>query len=156
MEFLMNYPKWPPDEEIPRLLKRVSRNALLNEIEREAVRSKHRQQMPPSFETGTKTEEETEAEQYIADSSGEPENRLLQLELSQTVKKALCAMIPSEQTVLYELYFERKSTTELAREMQCTPQNIRRLHKNGLRHLRTYLAQQMACPSLYDLKEKLL
>ena len=156
VEFLMSYSKWPPDEEIPRLLKRISRNALLNQVHRESVRSKHRQLLPSSSETGIFNEEETEAEPYIADSSEEPENKLLQMELSQTVKDAMCALRPSERKVLYGLYFEQKSTVDLAGDMQCTPQNIRRLHKNGLRHLRTTLAQQTATPVLAGLKEKLI
>ena len=105
-EFLMNYSKKTPDEEIPRLLKRISRNALLNQVHRESVRSKHRQLLPSSSETGNINEEETDAEQYIADSSEEPENKLLQMELSQTVKAAMCALLPSERKVLYGLSFE--------------------------------------------------
>ena len=155
-EFLMNYSKKTPDEEIPRLLKRISRNALLNQVHRESVRSKHRQLFPSSSETGNINEEETDSEQYIADSSEEPENKLLQMELSQTVKAAMCALLPSERKVLYGLYFEEKSTVDLAGEMQCTPQNICRLHKKGLQHLRTTLARQMATPVLAGLKEKLI
>ena len=156
VEFLMSYSKWPSDEEIPRLLKRISRNALLNQVHRESIRSKHRQVLTSFCETGNVNEEETEAEQYIADSSEEPENKLLQMELSQTVKDAMCALRPSERKVLYGLYFEEKSAAELAREMQCTPQNVRRLHKNGLRHLRTTLSRQMETPVLAGLKEKLI
>ena len=156
VEFLMSYSKWPPDEEIPRLLKRISRNALLNQVHRESIRSKHRQALTSFCETGNVNEEETEAEQYIADSSEEPENKLLQMELNQTVKDAMCALRPSERKVLYGLYFEEKSAAELAREMQCTPQNVRRLHKNGLRHLRTTLSRQMETPVLAGLKEKLI
>lgn len=156
VEFLMSYSKWPPDEEIPRLLKRISRNALLNQVHRESIRSKHRQALTSFCETGNVNEEETEAEQYIADSSEEPENKLLQMELNQTVKDAMCALRPSERKVLYGLYFEEKSAAELAREMQCTPQNVRRLHKNGLRHLRTTLSLQMETPVLAGLKEKLI
>ena len=156
VEFLMSYSKWPSDEEIPRLLKRISRNALLNQVHRESVRSKHRQALTSFCETGNVNEEETEAEQYIADSSEEPENKLLQMELNQTVKDAMCALRPSERKVLYGLYFEEKSAAELAREMQCTPQNVRRLHKNGLRHLRTTLSRQMETPVLAGLKEKLI
>ena len=113
VEFLMSYSKWPSDEEIPRLLKRISRNALLNQVHRESVRSKHRQALTSFCETGNVNEEETEAEQYIADSSEEPENKLLQMELSQTVKDAMCALRPSERKVLYGLYFEKKSAAEL-------------------------------------------
>jgi RNA polymerase sigma factor (sigma-70 family) len=156
VEFLMSYSKWPPDEEIPRLLKRISRNALLNQVHRESIRSKHRQALTSFCETGNVNEEETEAEQYIADSSEEPENKLLQMELSQTGNDAMCALRPSERKVLYGLYFEKKSAAELAREMQCTPQNVRRLHKNGLRHLRTTLSRQMETPVLAGLKEKLI
>ena len=156
VEFLMSYSKWPSDEEIPRLLKRISRNALLNQVHRESIRSKHRQVLTSFCETGNVNEEETEAEQYIADSSEEPENKLLQMELNQTVKDAMCALRPSERKVLYGLYFEEKSAAELAREMQCTPQNVRRLHKNGLRHLRTTLSRQMETPVLAGLKEKLI
>ena len=156
VEFLMSYSKWPPDEEIPRLLKRISRNALLNQVHRESIRSKHRQALTSFCETGNVNEEETEAEQYIADSSEEPENKLLQMELNQTVKDAMCALRPSERKVLYGLYFEEKSAAELAREMQCMPQNVRRLHKNGLRHLRTTLSLQMETPVLAGLKEKLI
>ena len=156
VEFLMSYSKWPSDEEIPRLLKRISRNALLNQVHRESIRSKHRQALTSFCETGNVNEEETEAEQYIADSSEEPENKLLQMELNQTVKDAMCALRPSERKVLYGLYFEEKSAAELAREMQCTPQNVRRLHKNGLRHLRTTLSLQMETPVLAGLKEKLI
>ncbi len=155
-EFLMGYSKWPPDEEIPRLLKRVARNALLNQVHRESVRAKYRQPLSSSCETESRAGEETEAEPYIADRSEEPENKLLQLELSRAVEEAMSALRPSEQNVLYGLYFEEKPAAELAEEMQCTPQNICRLHKNGLRHLRTILSQQMETPVLAGLKEKLI
>lgn len=156
MEFLMGYPKLPPDEEIPRLLKRITRNALLNQIHKESIRTKYRQPFPSSGEPGNDTGEETEIGQFLADSSGEPESKLLQQELNQSVRNAMNSLISSEYNVLYGMYFEQKSVSALAREMQCTRQNVWRLYKNGLRHLRKYLAQQMASPLLPELKEKLL
>lgn len=81
---------------------------------------------------------------------------MLQQELSQAVKDAMYYLRPSEHNVLYGLYFEYKTAAELARDMHCTTQNICRLHKNGLRHLRKLLARQLCSPLLSDLKEKLL
>ena len=156
MEFLMQYPKSLTDEEVPRLLKRILRNALLNQIQKEATRAKYMQAVTPCYEPAEMGDEETEIEQYIADSAEEPENQLLRQELTQAVKDAMYYLRPSEHNVLYGLYFEHKTNAELAREMHCTTQNICRLHKNGLRHLRKLLAQQMASPLLSDLKDKLM
>ena len=156
MEFLMHYSKSLPDEEIPRLLKRILRNTLLNQIQKETTRAKYRQPVLPCHEGEERREEEPITEQYAADSTGEPENRLLQQELNQAVKDAMYYLRPSEHNVLYGLYFEYKTTAELARDMHCTTQNICRLHKNGLGHLRKLLARQLCSPLLSDLKEKLL
>ena len=145
-----------PDEEVPRLLKRILRNTLLNQIQKETIRAKYRQPVIPCHEGEERREEEPITEQYATDSTEEPENRLLQQELSQAVKDAMYSLRPSEHNVLYGLYFEYKTTAELARDMHCTTQNICRLHKNGLRHLRKLLARQLSSPLLSDLKEKLL
>ena len=81
MEFLMEYPDPPEDKEIPVLLKRVIRNALLYPTEKAEVRSR-REQRPATLQgDGEKDGEVNAIEGFPAKRREEPEAKLLSKEL---------------------------------------------------------------------------
>ena len=135
-EFLMEYPEIPSEEEIPRLLRKILKNGLLFQIRKKKQRSKYHCQELSGTEKGNGENEETKADHYIADSALQPEHVLLQQELVHTVTDALNQLRATEHHVLYGLYFEQKNISDLAEELHCCARNIRRLHKQGLKHLR--------------------
>ena len=137
-EFLMEYPEIRSEEEIPRLLKEILKNKLLFQIRKNKRRSKyHRQELPATMKgENDRGEDESAIDQYIADSALQPENAVMQQELEHTVKNALDQLRATEHRVLYALYFEQRNTSDLAKELHCCIRNIRRLHKQGLKHLR--------------------
>ena len=156
MEFLKNYPEIPPEAEIPRLLKKILKNALLTQTQKERIREKFHDQEPfvtEDDETGNSPET---PEPYIADRAWEPEHTTLQRELAQAVQTALHQLHPREQDVLYELYFGQKKIDDLAKEMHYCVRQIHRLHKKGLHHLQKILAQMMPGLQPSELKGNLI
>lgn len=148
-EFLMEYPDIPSETEIPRLLRKVMKNVLLNQIQKEKIRSKYHHQQPGfQKEESESGEDGTAMDQCIADNALQPEHVLLQQELTHTVKSALNQLRSAEQRVLYALYFEQRNTSDLAKELHCCIRNIRRLHKQGLKHLRKIFMSLTPNPAL--------
>ena len=142
MEFLMEYPDPPEDKEIPVLLKRVIRNALLYPTEKAEVRSR-REQRPATLQgDGEKDGEVNAIEGFPAKRREEPEAKLLSKELQNATAEAMQQLLPSEQNVIRALFFRNKTIAAIAKELQCTRQNVEQMRDRALRRLREFFEGQ--------------
>ena len=128
-----------PDKSPSRhLLWRILYNELVNHIHQQENRSKYLQTHREE-DTQEEADAVTLAELLPADSSCEPEVRILRDEMARDVDEALHRLQPAEQKVLRGLYYEGKSGRALAREMQVTPTYVCQIKKRGLARLRILL-----------------
>ena len=138
IEFFMETKPLPDDKATPYLLKRILYNELVNNVHRHETRCKYHQ--PHREEKGqADTDGVTLQDLLPADSSCEPEARILQAELSQDLEEALRRLKPLEQEVLRGLYYEGKRSKALAEKLKITPQYVSHLKKHGLARLRILL-----------------
>ena len=138
----MEYPDPPEDKEIPVLLKRVIRNALLYPTEKAEVRSR-REQRPATLQgDGEKDGEVNAIEGFPAKRREEPEAKLLSKELQNATAEAMQQLLPSEQNVIRALFFRNKTIAAIAKELQCTRQNVEQMRDRALRRLREFFEGQ--------------
>ena len=144
-EFMMTYDDLPKDREIPFLLKRIIRNALINPAKRAEVRSRreHRPAEPKGKDendTGI-----TDMDIFPAKRNEEPEAKLLTKELYKATAEAFQQLLPNEQAAIRAFFFQNKTASAIARELQCTRQNVEQMRDRALRRLRQILEDRHIC-----------
>lgn len=138
MQYFSETETAPDKSPAPQQLKRILYNELVNNVHRHETRCKYRQHHREE-DAREDRDAVTPTELLPADSSCEPEFRVLREELYQDLNTALQSLKPLEQEVLRSLYYEGKSNKALAEEMKITPQYVSHLKKSGLAHLRNLL-----------------
>jgi len=123
------------------LIKAVLRNRLNREV-RQCRSLRKREQRFPESAGPEDTEKDALTDLLPADSACEPENRILQEELTGHLEEALTHLKPCEEKVIRGLYYEGRSVKALAGEMKVTPQYVSSLKKRSLARLRILLARQ--------------
>ena len=135
----------PPDEEVPFFLRRVIRCELLDSIRVLDTRLRHEQPgvsvkpEGPAAGEGCMQVHDSGA----ADSRTEPEARYLEKDLRREVRRAMSQLSEKHRTVIDGLFFRQKGMKEIAREMHCTPQNVRVIRINAIARLRRLLKPVM-------------
>lgn len=146
MEFLMEYPDPPEDKEIPVLLKTVIRNALLYPSEKAEVRSRREKSVTASQGDSEEDTGRTDGmEMFPAKRKEEPEAKLLAKELHYATEEAMQQLLPNEQTAIRAFFFQSKTAAAIAKELQCTRQNVEQMRDRALRRLRQLLEGQHIC-----------
>ena len=118
---------------MPQLLKRILTNELRDALRKIKVRNKFEQF--EEYGHSDVYEEPSLLESCVADEAEEPENRLLENERFREVHAALHHLNENEQTVIRSYFFQRKNTVEIAREMNCTSQNVGYIKRTALLRL---------------------
>ena len=142
VRFFSQHTGLPPDEEVPFLLKHVIHCALVSGVRKVNARKSFEQPAGAAGETGSFSGAEEAvavAGETDADRETEPEARYLRHELRDTVREAVRKLKKQEQFVILGIYYRHKSTAALAREMHCTPQNVRYTRQVALSHLQELL-----------------
>ena len=145
LDFMLNYRGKTPDAEMPYLLIRVIKDALLNEARKAENIRKH--ELTDIFENreddaGNGTELPLS---LIPDAeAGEPDKGLLRGELQKEVQDALRFLSRREQECIRALFFEGKSTAEFARARGCSRQYARKLKRDALARMRSLLQDYIA------------
>ena len=138
MQYFREKQPLPDKSPVPKQLWRILYNELVNQIHRQEIRCKYQQTRREEY-----PQEDTDAaaltELLPADSSCEPETRVLREEMARDVEEALNRLKPAEQEVLRSLYYEGKSSRVLAAEMHVTPQYVSQVKKQGLARMRNLL-----------------
>lgn len=142
MEFLMNYPDPPEDKELPLLLKRILRRRLLNRVNKLKM-LRRREQHADTLQSDSEEDTETNPiENFPAKRKDEPEAKLLARALQNTTEDAIQQLLPNEQTAIRALFFQNKRMATIARELQCTRQNVEQMRDRALRKLREFFEGQ--------------
>ena len=144
-EFLMEYPDPPEDKEIPFLLKTMIRNALLNHTEKAEVRSRREMRVAAPQDGGENDTKTNAIEIFPAKRKEEPEAKLLAKELHYATEKAMQQLPPKERNVIRALFFRSKTMAGIAKELQCTRQNVEQMRDRALRRMRRMLEGQNIC-----------
>jgi len=133
----------PPDAEVPCLLKHVIYCALVSGVRKVNARKSFEQPAgsagEEAFSPDRNEEEDADGATAAADRETEPEARYLRDELRHVVREAVRKLKDREQTVIRGIYYQHKSTAALAREMHCSPQNVRYTRRIALTHLQELL-----------------
>lgn len=141
IEFIMSFPCGTvTDRDMPHLIKRVLTNELYDKARRLKYRKEMEQQENPCYDTDPSPHEAAATEPRAA-ASTEPETSLLQQELVCDVQDALQQLNPQEQAVIRGLFWQQKTTTQLAQELHYSVRNIRKLRSKALARLRDSLQQ---------------
>ena len=144
IEFLMEYDNPPEDREIPYMLKRQIRNRLIDQYRKLYVRN-GREKKPvlrTDDDDGTGRDNYSS---YPANKKYEPEATLLAKELHSVTADTFRQLQPHEQNVLRAFFFQNKTAAAIAKELQCTRQNVEKLRNRALRRLRQLLEGQHIC-----------
>lgn len=147
LEFIMENPAVPEDSQVPCALKRVIRFQLLNRVKRMEIEDNYMQsyvQSAPSSGGGSCASpyaDDSPQERFVADEALQPENRLLQKDHTHQVQDAIKNLTQLEQRVIHACFYEEKSTTQIARELHCTSQAVRRTRSRAFAHLRARLTR---------------
>lgn len=135
----------PPDGEVPFLLRHVIYCGLVSAL-RKAKRRKSFEQpagaaggADPFTDFTAETDDGAGSGEASAEREDEPEALCLKHELRETVREAVRQLKKNERFVIMGLYYRHQSTTALARELHCTPQNVRYMRKNAMLHLQQLL-----------------
>ena len=75
---------------------------------------------PASLNKETKQGEGDELEEFVSDDSGDPEKIIEQRELSKLITAALEDLSQKQRAIIQGVYFEEKSTAQLAEELGLT------------------------------------
>ena len=133
----------PPDNEVPYLLKHVICCELINSLRNMSAREKHEQPGYPGRDGDTDPyadDADTLLKNTPADDGeSEPELRCLHNELSREVREAIGQLSKKHQTVNNGLFYQQKSMKESAKEMNCSPENVRIIRLNALARLHQLL-----------------
>ena len=145
MDFLMKHPNPPDDRNLPYLLKRIMHNHILFQLKKQNVRKKHEiYSAEPKDTDGTEAAQDSLAN-YPASRDEEPEAKLLAKELRNATAEAMGQLLPSEKDVIRAFFFQNKTAAAIAKELQCTRQNVEKLRNRALRRLRQLLEAQHIC-----------
>ena len=143
LEFFMSYRGHTPDNEIPKLLKRIVKFELLHNTRWKQIRHKRERKEPDGRQKGrNETAADVTAAEAAAQTAGpetEPEAALLQAERAQVMQESLQCLTPREQAVIRSVYYRQRNMTEAAREMKCTPQAVWKVQRKALGKLRRLL-----------------
>ena len=145
MEFLMNYPNPPEDKEILFVLKRIMRNKLIDQIRKIEVKGRYELGITALEGTNGNGTEEGITELLNAKRKEEPEAKLLAKELHNATAEAMSQLLPSEKDVIRAMFFRNKTISAIAKELQCTRQNVEQMRDRALRRLRQLLEGQHIC-----------
>ena len=138
MEFLMTYPDPPEDKELPILLKGILRRRLLNRVNKQKMLRRREQRVDTLQDDSEEDAEVNAIENFPANRKEEPEAKLLAMELHCATEEAMQQLLPSEQTTIRNLFFQNKTVAAIARELQCTRQNVEQVRDRALRRLRQF------------------
>ena len=142
VKLMTDHARLPPDEEVPYLLRRVIRCELLDGIRVMDTRLRHEQPGKPGKPEKLSAAEDGSGSSADSGADGggsEPELRCLKQELRREVRKAMEQLPERHRTVIDGLFFRQKATKEIAREMRCSPQNVRVIRTNAMARLRRLL-----------------
>lgn len=106
---------------------------LQNQIDRQKTR--HRREV--HYETGRNTEETAnECPEPPADSRDEPEEQVLRAEWNRKVRDCLQYLGKKERQVIHGFFFRQLTVAEIAKEMNCSPNNVKAAKWVALKKLR--------------------
>ena len=139
MEFLMGYPEPPDDKELPILLKGILRRRLLNRVNNRKMLNRREQQASMLENTDETDIKDDDVFNYRANQAEEPEAELLDKDLRRTIAEAVCQLQLMEQKVIRAFFFQNKTRTAIAKELQCSRQNVEKIRVKALQRLRWLL-----------------
>lgn len=142
MDFLMNHPNPPDDPNLPNLLKRIMHNQILAQLRNQKVRKKHEVYSEETEDTDGAETAQCSIANYPAKRKEEPEAKLLSKELQNATAEAMQQLPPCEQAAIRALFFQNKTVAAIAKELQCTRQNVEKLRVRALRRLRRFFEGQ--------------
>lgn len=112
---------------------------LKNQIDRQKTR--HRREI--HYETDSETEDtENEWQDPLADTSNEPEEQMLQEEWNRSVRDCLQQLGKKERQVIRGYFFRQLSVSEIAKEMECSPDSVTSAKRHALKRLRDIFAEK--------------
>jgi len=146
LEFVRSGAAVPEDPQVPRLLTAVLRNALLNSIRKQQLRSRYEQPVTlrNPEESVSADAPENAIESLPADAREEPEATCLQAEQSGEIREALRHLTPNEREVIRRLFFKQQSVKTVAQEMRFSDRNVRTLRRNALQRLKHMLERSLS------------
>ena len=147
----MEYPDPPEDREIPILLKSIIRNALLYPSEKAEVRSRREKRVTASQRDSEKDTGGADGmEMFPAKRKEEPEAKLLAKELHNATEEAMQQLLPNEQNVIRAMFFHNKTMGAIAKELQCTRQNVEQMRDRALRRLPSCWKDSISAAAAHD------
>ena len=112
---------------------------LKNQIDRQNTRRRRE----VHYETDSDTEETAdEWQEPLADSRYEPGEQLLQAEWTQSVRDCLQYLGKKERQVIRGYFFRQLSVTEIAKELECSPDSVSSAKRHALKRLRSIFEER--------------
>jgi len=145
MDFLMNHPNPPDDRNLPYLLKRIMHNNILVQLRNQKVRKKHEVHSAEPGDSDAAEAAQVCLASYPASREEEPEAKLLAKELHNATVEAVNQLQPNEKNMIRAFFFQNKTAAAIAKELQCTRQNVEQVRDRALRRLRQLLEGQHIC-----------
>ena len=124
---------------LPGLLYHTMECDLINQIDRQNTRRRRE----VHYETDSETEGTAdEWQDPLADSRYEPEEQALQNDWNRRVRDCLQYLGKKERQVIHGFFFRQLSVTEIAKEMECSPDSVTSAKRHALKRLRSIFAEQ--------------
>ena len=118
-------------------------HAMECDLQNQIDRQKTRRRRELHFETSGDTEETAnDCPEPPADSRDEPEQQVLQAEWNRKVRDCLQYLGKKERQVIQGFFFRQLSVTEIAKEMDCSPNNVKAAKWVALKKLRRIFAEK--------------
>jgi RNA polymerase sigma factor (sigma-70 family) len=142
VEFLMTYNGPLEGRKIPVVLRWFVRCELLDTLRGQNSRRKYEL---PEIHCVSDGPEEDSALTRMEDSNPDvdPEYILLREDLRHEVHDAIRNLNPNEQAVIHSFHFKGERIGDISRQLHCSPQYARRLHRAAIRRLREQLEKRL-------------
>ena len=112
---------------------------LKNQIDRQNTR--RRREIHHKADKGTEGSDD-EWQDPLAVNRNEPEEQVLQAEWNRSVRDCLQYLGKKERQVIQGFFFRQLSVTEIAKEMNCSPDSVTSAKRHALKRLRRIFAEQ--------------
>ena len=112
---------------------------LKNQIDRQNTR--RRREVHCETDGGTEGSED-EWQDPLAASRNEPEEQILREEWNRSVRDCLRYLGKKERKVIHRYFFRQLSVSEIAKELQCSPDSVTSAKRHALKRLRSIFTEK--------------
>lgn len=128
--------------DIPGQLYHAMECDLKNQIDRQKTRRRREVHYEKEAREEGSEDECSEWEEPLADERSDPEEQVLQTEWDRSVRDCLQYLGKKERHVIYGFFFRQLSVTEIAKEMECSPDSVTSAKRHALKRLRRIFAEK--------------